>query len=756
MIVLALLASGAAWASPASVRVAAIVDADLTTIRGTLDLTGCACTLIDPLPLLPAPADDRMRVRTFPGRDEVGAVTWEPVPGEPGRVRFEARLPVRYGTVGRLPGRGLWADGGWYPLPVDAAGHPVTARWDVELGLPADVVGVLNGEVGIREVRWRGYADRASIAVIAHGRVTEVPAGNGTLRFVEGGRVAKRLHGRVAALAAGVGWPLRSPPDLTIVEDLDLVHLASAAPGMVYLSARAFRLSPGLGRYHGPPIRRAMVEASVPRGVGWERSFVGGALTRGIPVPDMRKTLGFIAWNPLVDALLYDGTLPYYDAIFDEPFNANPGLFESAHPRFPAPAAARQLDDLRGEGTAITLSRLLLEGLPLEMAAAELEIPADVVAGWLGLYPTDQNYAVSVVDGRMEVVRTAPADAAAEVVVVTLDGVPAAPWVAGPGPDTLVVEGPGPVKRVRVDPHGHTRQADLVDDRWPSRWTTTFSGHLTNLSPTQKTFDLAGDFAFRRENDTHNLFLVAGEHHAQDLVGGALGYVRFFGPLLDRRLRPHRVTTLLGGSLLDPDFAATYPGTIALDASVAYAWDTRNGDVPLRGHRYSTALRVGMIPGDTEIWASALAGAVQLLPIDARQVVALRLGGGWASGDVPNRLLPLGGGDAVHGVPVGAVLGNERIVANVEYRAALFRNASIPLPLLWLTELQVSPGLEAGAAWRGEAVYAAVSATFGVHTVTDAFGARPVLAGVTLAQPLWTTGFLADRLQFYVDFAQSF
>ena len=752
MIALALTAT--AWA--ASIRVTALVDADLTTIRGTMEVTDCACTLVDPLPLLPAPADDPTRVRTFPGPDEIGALTWEEVLGVPGRVRFEAHLPVRYGDVGRLPRRGLWANGGWYPMAVDAEGRPVTAQWSVEVGLPADVVGVLNGEVGTHDVRWNGNSDRAALAVIAGGRVTEVRAGGGKLRFVEAGHVERRLHGRVAALADDGGWPLRSAPDLTVVEDLDLLHIASAAPGMVYLSDRAFRLSPGLVRYHGAPVRRAMVEASVPRGVGWERSFVGGALTRDLPLPDMRETLGFMAWNPLVDALLYDGTLPFYDAIFDEPFDAHPGLFDVAYPRCPTPAAARQLDDLHGKGSAIALSRALLEGLSLERAAARLDIPADIVAAWLGAYPSEQDYRVSVHDGLVELERQASAADPAEVVMVTVDGVPAPSWIAGPGPARLQIPVAGPVKNVRVDPDGHTRQTDLANDRWPTRWTATFSGHLSNLSPTQKTFDLVGDFAFRRQNDTRNLFLVVVDHHPQDLVGGALGYVRFFGPPLDRRLRPHRVTTRGGASLLDPDFGSTHAGEVALDASVAYAWDTRDGDVPLRGHRYSAAVGVGMIPGETDRWASALAGMVQLVPIDARQVLALRLEGGWASGDVAHRLLPLGGGDAVHGVPVDAVLGSERVVGNVEYRVALFRNASIPLPMLWLTELQVAPGLEAGAAWRGEEVFTAVSATFGVHTVTDAFGARPVLAGATVALPLWTTGFSSDTLQFYVDFAQSF
>ncbi len=748
-----------AWA--ASIRVDATVDADLTTVRGTLSYAGCACTLVDPLALLSVPDDDRTRVRTFPNRDDTGSVTWAPVPGTTDQVTFEARLPTRYGDVGALPRRGLRANGGWHPLVVDEVGNPVTAQWRVEVALPEPVVGVLNGEVGTGVLLWQGYSDRAALAVVPRGRVTTIPAGGGRIRFVEAGHVEKRVHARIAALANDGGWPLRGAPDLTIVEDLDLLHLATAAPGMVYLSDRAFRVSPGLGPYHGAPVRRAMVEASVPRGVGWERSFIGGALTRGLPVPDMRKTLGAFAWNPLVDALLYDGTLPYYDAIFDEPFDRNPSLFELAHPRFPAPAAARQLDDLLGEGSAVTLSKLLLEGRSLENACRTLGVPEPLVAGWGAPYPDDQDYTVKVQDGVVEVERSAEAGAPAEVVLVTLDGVPAAPWIAGPGPATHTIDTPDVPRNVRVDPDGHTRQRDLSADRWPTRWTGTFAGHLSNLSPTQKGFDLQGDAAFRRQNDTHNLLLVSGAHHPQDIIGGSLGYARYFGPLLDRRERAHRLGMSVGAALLDAGFQATDSGAVALDTTLAYAWETRVGDIPLSGHRYSANLGLGIVPDGGDIWASATVGAVQLVPIDPRQVLALRVGGGWASGAVPHRLLPLGGGDAVRGVPVDAVLANERVVANLEYRATLFRNASVPLPFLWLSELQISPGIEGGAAWRGPLTseaqtFGAVSATLGLHTVTDAFGVRPVFAGMTMAVPVWTEGFEGRVVQFYLEFSRGF
>lgn len=740
-------------ASAASIRLRAEVGADLASVQGVLDRIDCACTFVDPLPLLPLPTDDRVRVRTFPARDEIGSVTWVPS-GD--NTPFQTELPRRYGDIGRLPGRGLWADGGWYPLPVDPAGHPIPSRWDAEVILPPGVVGVLNGVVGVGVVRWEGYADRLALAVIPKARVTVVKAGGGTLTFVEPGAGSARKRALVAALADGEGWPLRSRPDLTIVQDLDLLHLATAAPGMVYLSARAFRVAPGLYPHHGAPVRRAMVEAAVPRGVEWERSFVGGALTRGLPLPDLRKTLGPLAWNPLVDALLHDGTLPYYDAMFDEPFDPNPGLFAVAHPRVPAPAAARQVELLLGKGAAVTLSRLLLEGLRLEDAASRMGIPPEVVAGWQGPYPAEQDYAVRLHRGRVEVERRAGDDAGAEVVGIAIDGAAPEPWVAGPGPDRWVVEPASPPRKVHLDPALQTRQTDLSDDRWPVPWTFTFAGHFYGFSPTQGSFDLVGDIMLRRANDTRNVLILTGGHHPQNLVEGGVGYARAFGPLLNRQVRSQMISAIVRGSLLDEVFSATEDGDIAIDLTVAHSWDTRLGDSPLRGHRYATELGGGFVPGTDQRWARALGSYVQLVPVDARQVLALRVGGGWATGAVAHRLLPLGGADAVRGVPQGGVLGNERVSFNAEYRLAVFRNLSIPMPLVWVTELQVSPGIEAGAAWRAGEPMGALAATFGMHTVTDAFGIRPVLAGATLTYPLRTWGFEADSLQVYVDFAQSF
>ena len=82
--------------------------------------------------------DEVAKVRTPRATD-----TWQPIPGFPGMVRFEARLPHRFGDVGEVDGVGLWGDGGWYPQPVDGDGHVFTGGWTVQVRGPGTIV--LNG-----------------------------------------------------------------------------------------------------------------------------------------------------------------------------------------------------------------------------------------------------------------------------------------------------------------------------------------------------------------------------------------------------------------------------------------------------------------------------------------------------------------------------------------------------------------------------------------------------------------------------------
>lgn len=746
MLTLALLPAALALA----VRVDARVDAELRVVRGTLSVDDPSVALTDPLARLPQPASDRALFRAFPGAPSVGEVTWEPIAAFPGTVRFVARLPRRYGDVGWLS-RGLWADGGWYPQPLDAEGRPPVATWDVTVRLPEGPTGVLNGAVGEGTLRWRGEADRAALAVLRDAVVTEVDVGVGRLVVVEHARRERAAH-RLYASALD-GWPLASPPDVVVVEDVDLDRLARAAPGMVYVSDRAGRLLPGLAPYHRAPLRRAMVAAAVPLADGWAREFVASAKTAAAGDPSVRDLLGWFSWNPVVDALLYDGTLPYFSDVFGEPFGGPPGLWEALGPAIPGRAAAVQLADLRGEGAPSAFAELLLGGATLETAAEATGLPATLVDAWSRPGGGDRDYEVERSGGGARVVRAAGPEAPAEVVVVEVDG-ERRTWLAGPGADAREL---GPARRVRVDPDGHTLQDDRADDRWPARWTTVVNAGMYGIAPTQGNVDLEVSLYLRKQGATRGVWVLSADHDAQDLLGVELGYVAWLGPLIDRRRRQHSLMSWAGPAWLDPDFRPTGEGSVALGGGVQYAWDTRTDDhFPLGGHRWVAGVGGGFVPGSDERWASVTGSALQVVSPHPRHAGVARLKAGWASGDVEHRLLPLGGPADMRSIAEDAVVGNETVTLVGQWRAAAIRNASFPVGVGWLAGVHVAPGLEAGMSWRDGRRVAAVGGTLGMLVDVELLGARPSLAGFTAAAPLWTEGFDADAVQVYLDFVQPF
>ncbi len=741
------------------IELRAEVTADPSRIRGTLR-ADAPVTLVNPLLALPPPPDDRTLFRTFPGRPDAGELTWTAL--EDGGWRFETRLPARYGDIGAIPGSGAWANGGWYPQPVGPDGAALVADWTVAVTLPAGALGVLNGRVARDSLTWSGTADRAALAVLPKGRVTELRVRGGTVRFVERDG-PERVPARVLAAVVDEAWPLLGPPDLTVVEDLDLLRLARPAPGTVYLSDRAFRVTPALlRRYHVDAVRTAVIGAALQGGQpgfgdGWTRDFAASALAGALPAPSARALLGWFAWNPVIDALLYDGTLPYFSDLFGESFPTPTGAYEALGARIPGGAAAAQLDDLRGEGTAAALVGLVVRGAAWAEATAALAVPAALTNAWARPYRADQDYAVVVDRAGARVERRAPVDAPAEVVDVRVDGAALAPWIAGPGPDTLPLPGDPPAGRVQVDAPVHVQQSDRANDRWPATWTTVVNGGVYNINPSQLTFDLAGDLRFRRRNDSRNVYVAAVEHDAQDLLSVDLGFVRYVGPLVDRRTRAHRLSFFAGPSLLDPAFRPTDAGAVALGASAAYVWDTRTDDYfALAGHRLGLSVGGGFVPESDDRWASASVLAVRLLSPHPRHVFAVKAKAGWASGEVEHRLLPLGGGGDVRAIPEAAVVGNVRVGGSLEYRLAPLRNASVPLPLLWLSDVHLSPGIDASAVWRGEERYTAVGAAMGLHVVTELLGVQPNLAGVTVALPIWSDGVEPEGPQVYIDFAHAF
>ena len=723
------------------------------------DLRTITATLLSPQPVgtcplaLALPSGDLDTQRTGPGRPDGGAQTAEPGPDG---LRVTTRLPRRYGDTASLPHQGLWSNGTWLP----ATGSP--EPWTASLQLPAGTVGVLNGTVRPADsdalLTWTGVADRLALAVLPARRapITRVAANVGEITFV--GLAAQRPNVQKQVLAlVEQDWPFADPPRIVVVSDRDRQRLATAGPGVVYLSDRAFRLSPGLARFHWPAVRRALYAAALGELPAWDASFLATLVAEGRPAPSVDRALGWASWNPIIDELLTDGTLPFYSDTFNEarPDPPDP-LLALAGARAPREAALQLLDLLGADRAKLLVTEALAQrgaaGGPVRAAAAALGVDGGGMAGWGAPADPEQDYRIEVEGGRPARVQRA-GGGAAEPVVVEADGTRSV-WLAPAGPSTVPL--PPQTLQAAVDPDAHAADSTRHNNRGPPRWHTIATGWVTDISPSQDSFTAWANLAFRRQGDTQNLFLVGARHDPQDLLSLSVGYVRSFGPLVDRRSRQHRVYVTAGPSLLDGAYKNTASGEYVVGAAMAYSFDSRAADThAMSGRRLSFGAGGGTRIGVDEQWASAGASWVELVPLHPRHVVALRTRAGWASGEVEHRLLPLGGADAVRSVGETEVIGNQRLVANVEYRWAMFRDASIPLPLAWLTELQVVPGFDAGVVWvDGEALpTTATGATIGLYWIVDIFGARPTLVGTSAAFPISPTSSPVPQVYFSFDHA---
>jgi hypothetical protein len=100
-----------------------------------------------------------------------------------------------------------------------------------------------------------------------------------------------------------------------------------------------------------------------------------------------------------------------------------------------------------------------------------------------------------------------------------------------------------------------------------------------------------------------------------------------------------------------------------------------------------------------------------------------------------------------------AVVGQQRVLLKTEVRWQAIRFASVPGPLVWLSDVQLSGGLEAGALNAdgpvcpepdGQCRWRATGWTAGLLFTGDLAGVRPTQLGATVARPLtWSHDALA-------------
>ncbi len=784
-----LLLLGAAWAlvSPArggTVVIDATVDDDLRSIHGTVRFDEVNREVVDPLALLPEPHSDLDLFRTYPGRPNQGEVDLQQQPD--GSYAFTTRLPRRFGAVGATR-KGLFANGAWYPQP---EGLPIV-DFEVTVRLPPGTTGALGDVVGTHTLSWTGTAERAPLAVVRGGVLTELD-GHGVL--LTKGRPPRRVVEQLRKDLAR--WPHfskgrpRSEQSIVRAEDVDPEHgivvraplrrrLVRAGPGLAYLSDRAYRLTPGLEFAHRRAITKgvatAWVDSPDPLARELTAAGLGPALDAQLNV-DTDRALRRWSWIPQVNSLLASRRIAFYSDILDLPYpgdRVHDDLEEIIAPRWPGAAIAAQIDLLHGEGTSLRVAEHVARGDTLYVAMAR--------EGHSAFELLPYRHAVPVQDLQLTV----------EGSTVRVERVP----VGGPGLIPVGVQGPddeimvvtahslrealtleldAPPRRVAIDPDGVIAQTRRVADTHPLRYQVTAAAYIDTLNVTRGQVFGALFTTLRRRGDTRHIWAGSLSNSRSDLVRAGVAHLFKVGPLVDGFNRAQRLRIGGSASVLDPRFADTEGAKVAIDTSLGWSWDTRVSDLfPLSGHRLFGTVTGGAIPGVGETWGGGYAGAIGIIGVHPRLSLAGRAAGSLARANVPHRLLQLGGSGAMRSIPVlpacpsapshpdgpCADLATERLLAVGEVRWAPLRNASVPMVLLWGTELQLTAGVEGVVAQVQDEPVRAFGVTTGVLGVGDMLGVEAMAAGVVAGWPVaWEGLELEARAlpEIYLRWAQAF
>ena len=748
-------------AADLDITIDAVVDTKLGAVRGLMHVdTKRSIRLVNPLEQLPEPPDDLNLFRTYPGAPSHGIIRWSRVDED--TWRFYTILPKRYGAIGSTRHHGLFANGAWYPQPMTTEGMPIV-EWDVSLTLPDGAHGALGDTTGLGELTWRGSSERVSLAVLPRGRLTPLPGTEVTLltRGRPGRRLQREVKRTLARLESDGAW------SGTVVEAPLRRRLARPGVGLAYVSDRAFRVTPGLERVHRSAVARAMVQSFLSFPDPFVRELTAatlirvrsGALRRG----GARDMVKWARWLPAIDAILNNQRVPFWGDIFEAVHPADPvqdDLIEILQPHTPGTVVAAQIEDSFGlEGLEVVASALG-RGESLWGAANLAGIPRSRIESFQQPYPV-QDYRLEVERSppTVTITRDAPPTAVPETIVVQVDDERRA-WTTTRGPDTIEIDLSEPPKRIVLDPDSHIGQSSRLGDRWPATYVVTAAAWINTIQLTRGFADAFASTWIRRRYDTHNTFSVAALTNQETLLDARIGYTRKAGPLQDGFSRPHRFNFWVGGSAFNARFADVTDGRFAIGGGASWSWDTRvDYFFPLEGHALRVSVDGGFVPTSDRWWARARASATALTSPHPRHVIAVSTRAGIARGEVDHRLLSFGGESAMRSLPPTALVSSRQGVLLAEYRWALLRNASIPLGILWGSELQISGGAELGGAWHDEKWVAATGVTAGVSIVADTLGADPFLMGVTLGWSVWDEGLDIEhdsRPEILLRWAQAF
>ncbi len=742
------LFTGVLRAPPAlamELSVDAEVDSTFLGIRGTVCGAGPEDWL-NPLEDLPWPTDDLLWPRTAPGRQNRGEMTWE-VAGED-CITFRTLLPERYGAMGGLEGRGLWANGGWFPQPVRGDSAP-RVTWQVDLAGPEGAVLVVNDVVGQGAAQWTGLSYRVAIAVLADATTTVLGEEGLETVLVSEGQHARPLEGELARLAQAA-WTLDQPGRVVVVVAPLYRRLVRAGPGVLFVSELAFRVSPSVVQYHRAPVAQGLLEAALPLSDPWHRALaaevLGQVAADAVIAGEHQRLLARLGL-PGAHTLLYDGRTLFLSDVFGEALQSDPladDLLERFRPRVPGALVAHWVQSMAGKAAAEAIARDLLAGETLPAAFVAQGLEGELAVAWQAPMPR-QDLILAVDPGaepRLWMERRAGEDAAPVPVVVDVDGEREV-WLTGSGPDWRIQAFDEKVQRVWLDPDRQVPQANRANDRWPRGVSLIPGIYLGGIHLTERRFEGVAWTTIRRPYNTHRLAQVVVSHDARSVVSMESLLVRYVGPFRDRMRREHLAWLSGTGGLLDAEYRPTEDALFHVDLGAGYAWDTRvTPYFPERGRRLWIDGGGGMVPESDSFWLRGRLGARGVRAVHPRHAFAGKASLGWMRGNLEHRMLGMGGSGGLYSVPSSEILGRRQASLAGEYRVLAVRNLSLHVPLWWITDVQLSAGVEAGWLDAGEFTdpldgVLGVGGTFGISVVADTLGIRPALGGITFSRLFW-------------------
>ena len=743
------MACWAIWSSPArgqnKVRVEATIDPSLHIIHGRIHVEGeRTLRLVDAQSQLPIPIRDIDIRRTFPGLPERGWIHTQDLGN--GQYQFHTVLPRRMGANGLTPGKGLFVNGGWLPQPT-RDGQLLAVDWEVELQVPEQHTVILNGFIGKGTISWQGKSSFLSLAVLRKAHLETIQSDERAVTWVGRRPLPSRRKNRLqASLDLLSDAPPTSP--ITLIDTPLRRRLTRTGEGMVFLSDRTFRVSGPLWVHHTKPVARALMESGLPISDPWLRHFAATAIADAtVDVPTVEERLRFVKWIPEIEALLHDGRLPFYSDILDETRNGDAvqdDLYQVIQGGLDARIIARRTATLHGQSALQQMAWDLSRGAHLNQACTRAGVPVWQITEW-PVASNPQDYALKVESSQpgwsLHVTRDAADGTPPEIVEIAIDG-DTHIWTTDPGPDAYQMNLAERPKRVRLDPQNLTEQNDRTNDAWPLRSSTTLAFFPYQVNLSQGRISALADILFRPQVHGQTAWRLGLGTSDQNLISSSVSLYHFAGPLQDRRTRPVRSWLGIGASILDPDYRPLPQTTTTIETFGGVTWDTRNDHhFPLGGHRLSLTASGGFAPNSNQ-WGSIRLAGTKVFSTKGRWAAVTWARAGLAHGEVEHRLLSLGGNQALLSIPPGLAVGNRLVVSAAEFRYQILRGASIPLPTVWLADVNLSLGLEGGhlqsqCTLPTPCSWSALGFRSGLSFVGDVFGVRPSMLGIWFGQPLW-------------------